>query len=77
MPATASDDSLVAFEPIWPEGAWPCFSPDGRHLVFTGDLERPNNRLRIVDLDGGGDARPGDGGNPVTVHCRIPMAVER
>ena len=24
-------------------------------LVFTGDLERPNNRLRIVDLDGGGD----------------------
>ena len=55
MPATASDDSLVAFEQIWPEGAWPCFSPDGRHLVFTGDLERPNNRLRILDLDGGGD----------------------
>jgi dipeptidyl aminopeptidase/acylaminoacyl peptidase len=53
----ASDDSLVPFETIWPEGAWPCFSPDGRHLAFTGDLERPNNRLRILDLDGGGDPR--------------------
>jgi Tol biopolymer transport system component len=40
---------------IWPEGAWPCFSPDGRRLVFTGDLERANSRLMILPADGGGE----------------------
>jgi Tol biopolymer transport system component len=55
MSATALDDPLVAFEPVWPEGAWPCFSPDGRELVFTADLERKNNRLMLLRLDGGAD----------------------
>ena len=53
MPTTAGDDFRVTFEIIRPEGAWPCFSPDGRQLVFTADLERPNNRLMILDLDDG------------------------
>ncbi|HUP60961.1 MAG TPA: hypothetical protein VNA69_11130 [Thermoanaerobaculia bacterium] len=51
----AVDDHLVAPEPIWPEGAWPCFSPDGRQLVFTSNLEHANNRLMILRLDEGGD----------------------
>jgi dipeptidyl aminopeptidase/acylaminoacyl peptidase len=54
MPA-ASEDHFVEFERIWPEGAWPCFSPDGRRLVFTGDLERANNRLMILSADGAGE----------------------
>jgi Tol biopolymer transport system component len=51
----ASDDPLIPFQPIWPEGAWPCFSPDGRSLVFTVDLEHTNNRLVVLRLDEGGD----------------------
>ena len=51
------EDYFVELERIWPEGAWPCFSPDGRHLVFTGDLERPNNRLMTLPADGGGEPK--------------------
>ncbi len=38
---------------LWQEAAWPCFSPDGRQLVFTGDLDRPNSRLMILPVEGG------------------------
>src|SRR3954451_14665215 len=55
MPATTTDEPLAAFQKIRPEGAWPCFSPDGRHLVFTTDLESPNNRLLLLPLEAGGD----------------------
>lgn len=55
MPATSVDDHLVVPEPIWPEGAWPCFAPDGKQLVFTSDLKGAGNRLMILRLDGGGD----------------------
>lgn len=53
----AREDYFVELERIWPEGAWPCFSPDGRHLVFTGDLDRPNNRLMMLPGDGAGEPR--------------------
>jgi len=53
MASTNGEDHLAAFEPIRPEGAWPCFSPDGRELVFTVDLERENNRLVMLRLDSG------------------------
>jgi Tol biopolymer transport system component len=56
MPS-AREDHLVEFQWIWPEGAWPCFSPDGRYVVFTGDLERPNTRLMMLPTDGGGEAK--------------------
>jgi Tol biopolymer transport system component len=54
--SAARDDHFVEAKRIWPEGAWPCFSPDGRHLVFTGDLDRPNSRLMMQSADG--DAKP-------------------
>lgn len=43
---------MAAVERIWREGAWPCFSPDGRSIVFTGDLDRPNNRLMMLSIGG-------------------------
>jgi Tol biopolymer transport system component len=52
--AVAREDYFVKLERIWPEGAWPCFSPDGRYLVFTGDLGRPNTRLMLLPAVGGG-----------------------
>src|SRR5262249_46183722 len=42
---------------IWPERAWPCFSPDGRELAFTGLLDQPHNVLMIMPLDGEGEPR--------------------
>lgn len=56
MPSTGNENRFVAFEKIWPEGAWPCFSPDGRQLVFTGLLDQPNNRLMLLPVDG--DEKP-------------------
>jgi Tol biopolymer transport system component len=53
MTAT-KDDHFVEPKRIWAEGAWPCFSPDGRYLVFTGDLDRPNSRLMMQSADGDG-----------------------
>jgi Tol biopolymer transport system component len=53
MPSTGNENRFVAFEKIWLEGAWPCFSPDGRQLVFTGLLDHPNNRLMLLPVDGG------------------------
>ncbi len=50
---TAGKDQFVDFDRIWPEGAWPCFSPDGRYLIFTGDLDRPNHRLMMLAVGGG------------------------
>src|SRR5262249_54131703 len=37
---------------IWPEGAWPCFSPDGASLVFTAGPESPSSRLMILAAEG-------------------------
>src|SRR5215467_2095921 len=42
---------------IWPEGAWPCFSPDGESLVFTAAPEGPNSRLIILAADGDSEPR--------------------
>jgi Tol biopolymer transport system component len=49
-------NGFAPFRRIWPEGAWPCFSPDGQYLVFTGDLERPNSRLIMLPVEDGGGA---------------------
>jgi Tol biopolymer transport system component len=48
-----SEETLITPRRIRPEGAWPCFSPDGKELVFTTELETPNNRLMLMRLDGG------------------------
>lgn len=53
--AAAREDYFIKLERVWPEGAWPCFSPDGRHLVFSGDLRRPNSRLMRLPVAGGGE----------------------
>lgn len=55
--AVARADYLVEPRRIRPEGAWPCFSPDGRQLVFTGELENPNNRLMTLPVAGGEKAK--------------------
>lgn len=57
MPPTEIENRFVAFQKIWPEGAWPCFSPDGRQLVFTGLMDHPNNRLMMVPVEGGEEPR--------------------
>src|SRR3954449_12524571 len=57
MVATADDGVRVEIRTIWPEGAWPCFSPDGCELAFTGHLDQPRNRLMILALDGAGGPR--------------------
>ena len=57
MISTGDDGFLVEIRKIWPEGAWPCFSPDGRELAFTGLLDQPHNVLMIMPLDGEGEPR--------------------
>lgn len=52
MPVTDTKNDLVAIRKIWSEGAWPCFSPDGRQLVFTGHLDKAANCLMILPVDG-------------------------
>lgn len=52
MPLTGGPDYCVAIQKVWREGGWPCFSPDGRQLVFTGLMDHPNSRLMIVPADG-------------------------
>jgi Tol biopolymer transport system component len=54
---TAGKHLFVELKPIWPEGAWPCFSPDGLRVVFTGDLRQRNSRLFLLPADGGGEPR--------------------
>jgi Tol biopolymer transport system component len=49
------EDHIVEPKQIWPEGAWPCFSPDGRRLVFTADPERPSSRLMMLPADRDGE----------------------
>jgi Tol biopolymer transport system component len=53
MPSTETGNRCVAIQKIWREGAWPCFSPDGRQLVFTGLMDHPNNRLMMLPVEGG------------------------
>jgi dipeptidyl aminopeptidase/acylaminoacyl peptidase len=45
----------AAMRRLWPEGAWPCFSPDGRQLVFTGHLDRRNCSLMLLSVERGGE----------------------
>ena len=54
MPAP-KEDHLIRPRMIWPEGAWPCFSPDGSRLIFTTDLDRANTRLLMLAADGSGE----------------------
>ncbi|HEV7923164.1 MAG TPA: hypothetical protein VGR02_20470 [Thermoanaerobaculia bacterium] len=42
----------MAIRILWPEGAWPCFAPDGRRIVFTA-----GSRLLLLSLDGGEEPR--------------------
>ncbi|MDJ0838277.1 MAG: hypothetical protein QNK37_17300 [Acidobacteriota bacterium] len=37
---------------LWEEGAWPCFSPDGRMIVFTGGLSG-TPYLSVIPTGGG------------------------
>lgn len=53
MPWAEKINHYVAIRKIWKEGAWPCFSPDGRQLVFTGLMDQPNNRLMMLPVEGG------------------------
>ena len=53
MASTEKENRCVAIRKIWQEGAWPCFSPDGRQLVFTGLMDHPNNRLMMLPVEGG------------------------
>ena len=53
MPLTEKESHRVAIQKIWEEGAWPCFSPDGRQLVFTGLMDHSNNRLMMLPVEGG------------------------
>ena len=78
----AGQDYFVEPERIWPEGAWPCFSPDGRNLVFTGDLDRPNTRLMVLPADGGAEAKcitpPGmNAKRPTWLHGGTEIAFNR
>jgi Tol biopolymer transport system component len=57
MPVTETTNEIVAIHKVWPEGAWPCFSLEGRHLVFTGHLDRPTNRLLMLAVEGGEEPR--------------------
>ncbi|HKO54866.1 MAG TPA: hypothetical protein VJ276_03245 [Thermoanaerobaculia bacterium] len=43
----------MSLRTIWPEGAWPCFAPDGRRVVFTA-----GSRLLMLSLDGDAEPRP-------------------
>jgi len=42
---------------LWREGAWPCFSPNGARVVFTGHLGEAKNALMILDLERDGAPR--------------------
>ncbi|HWO00087.1 MAG TPA: hypothetical protein VNS63_12555 [Blastocatellia bacterium] len=53
MSLSQKESRSVSIRKIWKEGAWPCFSPDGRQLVFTGLMDRPNNGLMIMPAEGG------------------------
>lgn len=52
MSLTGQESRRVSIRRIWMEGAWPCFSPDGRHLVFTGHLDRPHCSLMLMPVAG-------------------------
>jgi Tol biopolymer transport system component len=54
---SAREDQFVELKQIWPEGAWPCFSPDGQYLVFTGNLKHPSSQLMMLPADGVGEPR--------------------
>ena len=53
MPLTGEENRCGVIRQLWTEGAWPCFSPDGRHIVFTGHLDRPNSSLMLLPSEGG------------------------
>jgi Tol biopolymer transport system component len=53
MSLTGEENRCGAIRQIWTEGAWPCFSPDGGHIVFTGHLDRPNCSLMLLPVEGG------------------------
>ncbi len=57
MPPAELTIRRMPIRTIWPEGAWPCFSPDGRQLVFTGHLDEPYNRLMMLPVEGGDNPR--------------------
>jgi Tol biopolymer transport system component len=52
MPLSGGDGFCLEIRKIWSEGGWPCFSLDGRSLVFTGLMEQSHNRLFMMTLDG-------------------------
>ena len=55
MSLTREGNHHTTIRRLWAEGAWPCFSPDGRQLVFTGHLDRRNCSLMLLSVEGGGE----------------------
>jgi len=54
MSVTGMGFHCNAIRQVWPEGSWPCFSPDGQQLLFTGHLDRRNCCLMLLSVEGGG-----------------------
>ena len=53
MSLTEAGLHCTSIRRVWKTGSWPCFSPDGRQLVFTGDLDRKNCSLMLLTVEGG------------------------
>ena len=51
MLLTDDEYQSVTARQLWPEGAWPCCSPDGKQVVFTGHLGSRNSCLMLLSLD--------------------------
>jgi Tol biopolymer transport system component len=68
---SAADQGVtpIVVRKIWQEGAWPCYSPDGKQLVFTGALDQPNNRLMVMDANGLSSPRSI---SPLTLNAKRP-----
>lgn len=52
---TGAGNHTINVRRIWHEGAWPCCSPDGRLIVFTGNLDQPKCSLMMISVEDGAE----------------------